>query len=229
MKSLWDSAESERWNSNELEQRIYSARLLAKEPDLGCTFGGTVSVKTTEKDLFGEPAELIYVHATGTNLVRIEFAQFIPLRRDHLLRLLSLPGLSARGLELQIRLASNQPDSAEPTLDALLHAVIPAKYVDQVSADAILSLTNTPRAAELIQSVFGPNIPLIPYFQSNFDLSGCRSTRSPAHQETRRVSSGQARSMHFWRDSRGVVSANATFSECGGRENSKITQPSTRF
>jgi len=105
MKSLWNSAESERWNSNELEQRIYSARLLAKEPDLGCTFGGTVSVKTTEKDLFGEPAELIYVHATGANLAHIEFAQFIPLRRDHLLRLLSLPGLSARGLELQIRLA----------------------------------------------------------------------------------------------------------------------------
>jgi rhamnose utilization protein RhaD (predicted bifunctional aldolase and dehydrogenase) len=85
--------------------------------------------------------------------------------------LLSLPELSARGLELQIRLASNQSISAEPTLDALLHAVIPAKYVDQVSADAILSLTNTPRAAELIQPVFGPNILLIPYFQSNFDLA----------------------------------------------------------
>jgi len=171
MKSLWNSAESERWNSNELEQRIYSARLLAKEPDLGCTFGGTVSFKTTEKNLFGELVELIYVHETGTSLAHIEFGQFIPLRRDHLLRLLSLPGLSARGLELQIRLASNEPDSAEPTLDALLHAVIPAKYVDQVSADAILSLTNTPRAAELIQSVFGPNILLIPYFQSNFDLA----------------------------------------------------------
>jgi rhamnose utilization protein RhaD (predicted bifunctional aldolase and dehydrogenase)/NAD(P)-dependent dehydrogenase (short-subunit alcohol dehydrogenase family) len=187
MKSLWNSAESERWNSSELEQRIYSARLLAKEPDLGCTFGGTVSVKTTEKNLFGEPAELIYVHATGTNLAHIEFAQFIPLRRDHLLRLLSLPGLSARGLELQVRLASNQPDSAEPTPDALLHAVIPAKYVDQVSADAILSLTNTPRAAELIQSVFGPSILLIPYFQSNFDLAkavaealAARRTKKPA-------------------------------------------------
>jgi rhamnose utilization protein RhaD (predicted bifunctional aldolase and dehydrogenase)/NAD(P)-dependent dehydrogenase (short-subunit alcohol dehydrogenase family) len=171
MKSLWNSAESERWNSSELEQRIYSASLLAKEPDLGCTIGGTVSVKTTEKNLFGELEELVYVHATGTNLAHLEFAQFIPLRRDHLLRLLSLPGLSARGLELQLRLASTQPDSAEPTLDALLHAVIPAEYVDQVSADAILSLTNSPRAAELIQSVFGPNIPLIPYFQSNFDLA----------------------------------------------------------
>lgn len=171
MKSLWNSAESERWNSNELDQRIYSARLLAKEPDLGCTFGGTVSVKTTEKNFFGELEELIYVHATGTNLAHLEFAQFIPLRRDYLLRLLSLPGLSARVLELQLRLASNQPDSAEPTLDALIHAAIPAKYVDQVGADAILSLTNTPRAAELIHSVFGRNILLIPYFQSNFDLA----------------------------------------------------------
>jgi rhamnose utilization protein RhaD (predicted bifunctional aldolase and dehydrogenase)/NAD(P)-dependent dehydrogenase (short-subunit alcohol dehydrogenase family) len=171
MKSLWNSVESERWNSNELDQRIYSARLLAKEPDLGCAIGGVVSVKIMEKNLFGEPVQLIYLPATGANLADIEFAQFIPLRRDHLLRLLNLPGLSARELELQIRLASNQPDSAVPSLDALLHAVIPAKYVDQVSADAILSLTNTPRAAELIQSALGPNVLLVPYFQSDFDLA----------------------------------------------------------
>jgi rhamnose utilization protein RhaD (predicted bifunctional aldolase and dehydrogenase)/NAD(P)-dependent dehydrogenase (short-subunit alcohol dehydrogenase family) len=170
MQSLWNSAESERWNSSELEQRIYSARLLGDEPDLGCMVGGAVSVKITEKNLFGEPAELIYLHAAGTDLASIELAQFIPLRRDHLLRLLRLPGLSDRELEQQIRLASNQPGSAA-TLNALLHAVIPAKYVDQVSADAILSLTNTPRAAELIQSVFGPRILLVPYFQSNFDLA----------------------------------------------------------
>ena len=170
MQSLWNSAESERWNSSELEQRIYSARLLGDEPDLGCMVGGAVSVKITEKNLFGEPAELIYLHAAGTDLASIELAQFIPLRRDHLLRLLRLPGLSDRELEQQIRLASNQPGSAA-TLNALLHAVIPAKYVDQVSADAILSLTNTPRAAELIQSVFGPRVLLVPYFQSNFDLA----------------------------------------------------------
>ena len=170
MQSLWNSAESERWNSSELEQRIYSARLLGTEPDLGCMVGGAASVKTIVKNHFGELAELMYLHAAGTDLASIELAQFIPLRRDHLLRLLRLPGLSDRELEQQIRLASNQPGSAA-TLSALLHALIPAKYVDRVSADAILSLTNTPRAAELIQSVFGPRILLVPYFQSNFDLA----------------------------------------------------------
>ena len=108
MQSLWNSAESERWNSNELEQRIYSARLLAKEADLGCTFGGTVSVKTTEKDLFGEPAELIHVHAAATNLARIEFAQFIPLRRDHLLRFAQSAGT------LGPRAGTTDPISIEP-------------------------------------------------------------------------------------------------------------------
>src|SRR5258705_3451049 len=94
--------------------------------------------------------------------------------------LLSLPELSARGLELQIRLASNQSSSAEPTLDALLHAVIPAKYVDQVSADAILSLTNTTRrradpaglrAEHSSNSLFS--------IQLRSRKSSCRSTRSP--------------------------------------------------
>jgi rhamnose utilization protein RhaD (predicted bifunctional aldolase and dehydrogenase)/NAD(P)-dependent dehydrogenase (short-subunit alcohol dehydrogenase family) len=171
MQNLWNSAESERWNSSNLEARIYSAHLFGREPDLGCGVGGTVSVKITEKNFFGEPAELIYVQAAGTNLANVELTQFIPLRRDHLLRLLRLPRISARDLEQQIRLTSNHPGSATPTLDALLHAVIPAKYVDQVGADALLSLTNTPRGAELIQSVFGASVLLIPYFHSNFDLA----------------------------------------------------------
>jgi rhamnose utilization protein RhaD (predicted bifunctional aldolase and dehydrogenase)/NAD(P)-dependent dehydrogenase (short-subunit alcohol dehydrogenase family) len=171
MQSLWNSAESERWNSNELEARVYSARLLGREPDLGCGVGSAVSVKIAEKSFFGEPIELIYVQAAATNLANVEFSQFIPLRRDHLLRLLKLPRISTRELEQQIRLTSNHPDSPTPAIDALLHAVIPAKYVDQVVADAILSLTNTPRAAELIRSVFGSSVLLIPYFHSNFDLA----------------------------------------------------------
>jgi hypothetical protein len=66
---------------------------------------------------------------------------------------------------------SNRPNSPAPAIDTLLHAVIPAKYVDQVGADAILSLANTPRAAELIRSVFGPTVLWIPYFPSSFGLA----------------------------------------------------------
>jgi rhamnose utilization protein RhaD (predicted bifunctional aldolase and dehydrogenase)/NAD(P)-dependent dehydrogenase (short-subunit alcohol dehydrogenase family) len=171
MQSLWNPVESERWNSSELEQRIYSARLLGAEPDLGCSVGAGISVKIIEKNLFGEAAEIVYVQTAGTNLASIEASQLVPLRRDYLLRLLRLPGLSAPELERQLRLASNEPGSAGPTTNALLHAAIPAKYVDQSSADAILSLTNTPRAVELIQAAFGENVLLIPYFQSDFALA----------------------------------------------------------
>jgi rhamnose utilization protein RhaD (predicted bifunctional aldolase and dehydrogenase) len=147
MQNLWNSAESERWNSNALEARVYSARLLGQEPDLGVA--GVVSVKVTEKSFFEEPAELIYVQAAGTNLANIAPDQLIPLHRDHLVRLLKLPRISTRDLEQQLRLASNHSDSPTPAISALLHAAIPAKYVDQAGADAILSLTNTPRTAEL--------------------------------------------------------------------------------
>jgi rhamnose utilization protein RhaD (predicted bifunctional aldolase and dehydrogenase)/NAD(P)-dependent dehydrogenase (short-subunit alcohol dehydrogenase family) len=171
MQSLWDSAKSEQWNSNELERRLYSARILGAEPDLGCSIGGAISVKFTEKNLFGEVTELIYVQAAGTNLANIEVTQLVPLRRDYLLRLLSLPGLSARELHRQLRLAADDPGAAPPTINALLHAAVPAKYVDQASADAILSLTNTPRAVELIKTAFGPAVILIPYLQSDFALA----------------------------------------------------------
>ncbi|HZC35574.1 MAG TPA: SDR family oxidoreductase [Chthoniobacterales bacterium] len=171
MQSLWNSAESERWNSSQLEQRLYSARILGAEADLGCSLGGAVSVKITEKNLFGEVTELIYVQAAGTDLANIEVAQLVPLRRDCLLRLLSLPTLSTRELQRQLRLATDEPYAAPPTINALLHAAVPAKYVDQASADAILSLTNTPRAIELVQTTFGPAVLLIPYLQSDFALA----------------------------------------------------------
>jgi rhamnose utilization protein RhaD (predicted bifunctional aldolase and dehydrogenase)/NAD(P)-dependent dehydrogenase (short-subunit alcohol dehydrogenase family) len=171
MQSLWNPVESERWNASELERRIYSARLLGAEPDLGCLEGGAVSVKITEKTLFGEAAEFMYVQAARSKLANIELAQFIPLRRDQLLRLLKLPVLSAPELERQLRLASDNPDAGMPTTDALLHAAIPAKYIDQTGADAILSLTNTPRALELIQSIFAETVLLIPYLESDFALA----------------------------------------------------------
>jgi rhamnose utilization protein RhaD (predicted bifunctional aldolase and dehydrogenase) len=74
------------------------------------------------------------VPVAGTNLAEVQFAQFIPLRQDRLLRLLGLPRISARELEQQICLASNHPGATAPALDSLLHAVIPAKYVDQIGA-----------------------------------------------------------------------------------------------
>jgi hypothetical protein len=47
--------------------------------------------QVTEKSFFEEPAELIYVQAAETNLANIAPDQLIPLRRDHLVRLLKLP------------------------------------------------------------------------------------------------------------------------------------------
>jgi len=171
MQNLWNSAESERWNSSEIERRIYSARVLGAEPDLGCSFAGAASVKTTEKNLFGEIVELIYVQAAGTGLRDIEAAQFVPLRCEYLIQLLRLPGLSAAELQRQLRLASSEPNCLPPTANALLHAAIPAKYIDQACAVSILSLTNSPRAVELIQEIFGQSVLPIPYLQSDFALA----------------------------------------------------------
>jgi rhamnose utilization protein RhaD (predicted bifunctional aldolase and dehydrogenase)/NAD(P)-dependent dehydrogenase (short-subunit alcohol dehydrogenase family) len=169
---LWNPSESDRWSSSDLESRIYSARLLgAAEPDLGSSIGRAASVKILEKNLFGQVSELLFVQAAGTDFAELEVDQFVPLRRDHLLRLLRLSDLSEQELARQLRLASNEPSSAVPTTNALLHAIIPAKYVDQTGADAILSLTNTSRAADLIQAVFGESVILIPYSQSDFGLA----------------------------------------------------------
>jgi rhamnose utilization protein RhaD (predicted bifunctional aldolase and dehydrogenase) len=79
MQNLWNSAENKQWNSGELEARVYSARLLGRDPDLGCRVGGVVSVKIVEKDFFGESAELLYVQAAGSNLANIDYEYFLAI------------------------------------------------------------------------------------------------------------------------------------------------------
>jgi rhamnose utilization protein RhaD (predicted bifunctional aldolase and dehydrogenase) len=86
MKSLWNDQNAAQ-SKTDLEQRVYSSRLLGSDPSLVLHGGGNTSVKVTEPDLFGEPLDLLYVKGSGWDLASIQAAGFAPVRMDHLLRL----------------------------------------------------------------------------------------------------------------------------------------------
>ncbi len=60
MKNLWNKAETKKLGSDLLKLRVYSSRLLGQEEDLVLHGGGNTSVKTKEKNLYGEEEEIIY-------------------------------------------------------------------------------------------------------------------------------------------------------------------------
>src|SRR5271165_3951040 len=53
MRSLWNSAEAAGF-PGDLGQRVYSSRLLGRDPSLVLHGGGNTSVKVVETNLFGE-------------------------------------------------------------------------------------------------------------------------------------------------------------------------------
>ena len=95
MNNLWNDAEATQY-AGPLGPRIYTSRLLGRDKSLVLHGGGNTSVKLTEKNLFGEDEEILYVKGSGWDLEFIEPAGFAPVRLDYAKRLGGLPALSIR-------------------------------------------------------------------------------------------------------------------------------------
>ncbi|MEM9481651.1 MAG: bifunctional aldolase/short-chain dehydrogenase, partial [Verrucomicrobiota bacterium] len=167
-----------RWNPSEapagedlLAQRVYSSRLLGAEPDLVLHGGGNTSVKITEPDFFGESTEVIYVKGSGWDLATIEKEGFAPVRMDVLLKLGDLETLGDAEMVKQQRAGMLDPAAPNPSIEAILHAIIPFKFVDHTHADAVVALTNTPDGEKRARELYGDRVLYVPYVMPGFVLA----------------------------------------------------------
>ena len=170
MRSLWDDREAAGY-VGDLAQRVYTARLLGREKSLISLGGGGTSVKIREKNLFGEEEDILYVSGLDRDMGNIETDGFSPLRLNHLIRLVKLDSLSDTQLADEIE--SHKPDASAlaVSLEALLHAVLPHKYVDHVQADAVLAIVNTPGGLERVREVYGDSVVVVPYARTGLPLA----------------------------------------------------------
>ena len=169
MKSAWNEQEAARFVGY-LEQRVYSSRLLGQDGSLVLHGGGNTSVKVRETNLFGEEEEILYVKGRGRNLETIDVQGFSPCRLIHLRRLAELPELSDGQLENEFRLSLTRSSAPAPSVEALLHAILPAKFVDHTHADALMSVMNSPSGPELIRKIYGSTVVIVPYVMPGFKL-----------------------------------------------------------
>jgi rhamnose utilization protein RhaD (predicted bifunctional aldolase and dehydrogenase)/NAD(P)-dependent dehydrogenase (short-subunit alcohol dehydrogenase family) len=170
MKSLWDDAEASAYRG-ELALRVYTSRLLGRDKSLVLHGGGNTSVKLAERDLLGDEREVLYVKGSGWDLETIEPAGFTPVLRDHLVRLASLPRLSDPQMVNEMMTHRTDAGAPAPSVEAILHAVLPARYVDHTHADAVVALTNSPGGAERAREVWGDSAVIVPYVMPGFELA----------------------------------------------------------
>jgi len=180
MKSSWSDRDAARY-VGDLQQRVYSSRLLGAETSLVLHGGGNTSVKSTVPNLFGEDEEVLYVKGSGWDLETIEAKGFSPCRMDHLLRLAKLETLSDIDMAAELKKSLIDVSAPMPSVEAILHAIIPARFVDHTHADAILAITNTPDGESRIRDLFGDKLVYIPYVMPGFKLARLCAELFPKH------------------------------------------------
>jgi rhamnose utilization protein RhaD (predicted bifunctional aldolase and dehydrogenase)/NAD(P)-dependent dehydrogenase (short-subunit alcohol dehydrogenase family) len=174
ISSLWNETDPDA-SSSELAQRVYSSRLLGRDDTLVLHGGGNTSVKLRESNVLGDLEEILYVKGSGSDLVSIEERGFAPVRLNHLIRLADLDRLSDPQMMNELATQTTRAGAPKPSVEAILHAILPYRYVDHTHADAVLAITNTRDGAARVRAIYGSDVVVIPYVMPGFDLArACR-------------------------------------------------------
>jgi len=180
MQSLWNDAEAARFKGD-LAQRVYTSRLLGRDKSLVLHGGGNTSVKLRETNLVGEEEEILYVKGSGWDLEFIEEAGFAPVRMAHLLKLARLEKLSDPQMVNELATHMTRASAPAPSVETILHALLPHKFVDHTHSDAVLAVTDTAEGDKRVAEIYGDKVVVIPYIMPGFDLARLCAELFPRH------------------------------------------------
>jgi rhamnose utilization protein RhaD (predicted bifunctional aldolase and dehydrogenase)/NAD(P)-dependent dehydrogenase (short-subunit alcohol dehydrogenase family) len=159
-----------RWGED-LALRTYASRLLGSEPSLVLHGGGNTSLKGSWTNVLGESVAALFVKASGGNMAFIEPEGHPALDLAYLRRLRGLSNLDDETMVNELRAHLFLSDSPTPSIETLVHAFLPARFVDHTHADAILALTNQVDGDRLVREALGSGVAVLPYVTPGFRLA----------------------------------------------------------
>lgn len=177
MNNLWDEGEAQRFAQQfaaageAVALRVYSSRLLGRDATLVLHGGGNTSVKTMQRDLLGRDVEVLCVKGSGWDLVDIEPPGLPAVRLDALRELQQLEQLSDEDMVNAVRGALLDQRAPKPSVEALLHAFLPHRFVDHTHANAILTLTDQPDPELHVRRALGDSVLVLPWIMPGFPLA----------------------------------------------------------
>ncbi len=164
MNNLWCDEEAKKYKSD-LDLRVYTSNLLGCSDELVLHGGGNTSVKTVV-----DCEDILLVKGSGWDLVSIKAEGFAPVKMKTLLEMAKLKELSDSDMVSWQKAAMIDKSAPNPSVEAILHALIPYKFVDHTHADAVVTISNSESGIENIKKVF-PNFLIVPYVMPGFILA----------------------------------------------------------
>ena len=177
MKSLFNEKEARAFVGKygslpeALSLRLYTSRLIGKNSNLVLHGGGNTSVKLKTKNILGEDQEIVYVKGSGIDLATIEPEGLVGMDLSPLRRLRTLQAISDEDMDNQLKIRKTNALSPDPSVEALLHAFLPPRYVDHSHADSILVLTHLKDGEVHLREALGPRVGILPYIHSGLPLA----------------------------------------------------------
>ncbi|MCU7939558.1 MAG: bifunctional aldolase/short-chain dehydrogenase [gamma proteobacterium symbiont of Bathyaustriella thionipta] len=190
MQNRWNENDAQQYSSGnnnpDLALRVYSSRLLGQDKSLVLHGGGNTSVKIEQTNILGDRETILYVKGSGWDLETIEAQGYAPVQMSHLLKLAQLKELTDAQMVNELKTHLTLSNAPGPSVETILHALLPYKYVDHTHADAVVSITNTENGMERIKALYGNKVVIIPYVMPGFDLARLCAEIFPAeaHSET---------------------------------------------
>lgn len=179
MRSLWSAGEAEaavaRYARDgvprDVALRVYTTRLLGGVPELVLHGGGNTSVKTTMRDIHGDEVPVLCVKGSGWDMAAIEPAGLPAVRLEPLRRLRALERLSDEEMVNAQRCNLLDASAPTPSIETLLHAFLPHKFVDHTHASAVLAVSDQPDGRDRLREVYGDRVVIVPYLMPGFSMA----------------------------------------------------------
>ena len=179
MKSGWLDRDAEAFVAHEaksgvdreLALRVYTTRLLGRDSKLVLHGGGNTSLKTRMRDPFGEDVEILRVKSSGADMSTIGPGGFSAVRLAPMRKLRALEAVGDEELVSVERANLIDPAGADPSVEMMLHAFLPHKFIDHTHATAVLSLIDQPDGEQKCAEVFGKRLAFVPYLLPGFGLA----------------------------------------------------------
>ncbi len=114
---------------------------------------------------------MICIKGSGWDMGVIEPVGLPAVRLEPLRKLRKLDKLSDEDMVNFQRINLLDSTAPNPSVETLLHAFLPHKFIDHVHSTAVLALTDQPDNKALVQEVYGDRVAYVPYTIPGFALA----------------------------------------------------------